>query len=78
MLGLILPLLGPIVAVRMPDEWQATLAWRALFEDGVYVNVGVFPAVPRGDALLRLSTTSQHETADVDRCLDAFAKVVRA
>jgi 8-amino-7-oxononanoate synthase len=62
----------------MPDEWHATLAWRALFEAGVYVNVGVFPAVPRGDALLRLSTTSEHERADVDRCLEAFAKVVRA
>lgn len=65
-----------IVAVRMPDEWQATLAWRALFEAGVYVNVGVYPAVPRGDALLRLSTTSEHEPADVERCLDAFARVV--
>jgi 8-amino-7-oxononanoate synthase len=67
-----------IVGVRMPDEWQATLAWRALFDAGVYVNVGVFPAVPRGDALLRLSTTSEHEPADVDRCLDAFAQVVPA
>ena len=64
-----------IVAVRMPDEWQATLAWRALFEAGIYVNVGVFPAVPRGEALLRLSTTSVHEPADVDRCLETFARV---
>jgi 8-amino-7-oxononanoate synthase len=67
-----------IVAVRMPDEWQATLAWRDLFEAGIYVNVGVFPAVPRGDALLRLSTTAEHEPADVERCLEAFAGVVRA
>ena len=58
------------------DEWQATLAWRALFEAGVYVNVGVYPAVPRGEALLRLSTTSTHEPADVDRCLETFAQVV--
>jgi 8-amino-7-oxononanoate synthase len=65
-----------IVGVRMPDEWQATLAWRALFDAGVYVNVGVFPAVPRGDALLRLSTTAVHTEADVDRCLDTFARVV--
>jgi 7-keto-8-aminopelargonate synthetase-like enzyme len=34
--------------------------------------------VPRGDALLRLSTTSEHEPADVDRCLDAFRRVVHA
>lgn len=65
-----------IVAVRMPDEWQATLAWKALFDAGVYVNVGVYPAVPRGDALLRLSTTSDHTEADVERGLDAFRRVV--
>ena len=68
---------GAIIGVRMPDEWQATLAWRALFDAGVYVNVGVFPAVPRGDALLRLSTTSEHEAADIDQCLDTFSRVVR-
>jgi 8-amino-7-oxononanoate synthase len=66
-----------IVGVRMRDEWHATLTWRALFEAGVYVNVGVYPAVPRGEALLRLSTTATHEPGDVDRCLDAFAQVVR-
>lgn len=66
-----------IVGVRMRDEWHASLAWRALFEAGVYVNVGVFPAVPRGEALLRLSTTSVHEEADVDRCVETFARVVR-
>jgi 8-amino-7-oxononanoate synthase len=69
---------GAIVAVRMPDEWQATLAWKALFDAGIYVNVGVFPAVPRGDALLRLSTTSEHLPEDVDRCVETFERVVRA
>lgn len=64
-----------IVGVRMRDEWHATLAWRALFEAGIYVNVGVYPAVPRGEALLRLSTTATHEEADVDRCLEVFARV---
>jgi 8-amino-7-oxononanoate synthase len=65
-----------IVGVRMRDEWHAMLAWRALFEAGVYVNVGVYPAVPRGEALLRLSTTAGHEEADVDRCLETFAAEV--
>jgi 8-amino-7-oxononanoate synthase len=67
-----------IVGVRMRDEWHATLAWRALFDADTYVNVGVFPAVPRGEALLRLSTTASHEPADVDRCLDAFSRLVSA
>ena len=66
-----------IVAVRVADEWAATLAWRALMDEDIYVNVGVFPAVPRGDAILRLSTTAVHTDADVERCIDVFSQLVR-
>jgi 8-amino-7-oxononanoate synthase len=66
-----------IVGVHGHDEWAATLAWRALFDAGIYVNVGLYPAVPRGEAILRLSTTAQHTDADVDRCIDAFTRFVR-
>jgi 8-amino-7-oxononanoate synthase len=66
-----------IVGVRVDDEWAATLAWRALFDAGIYVNVGVYPAVPRGEAILRLSTTAQHTDDDVDRCVDTFTRLVR-
>ncbi|MGZ4678236.1 MAG: aminotransferase class I/II-fold pyridoxal phosphate-dependent enzyme [Acidimicrobiia bacterium] len=65
-----------IVGVRVRDEWHATNAWRALFDAGIYVNVGVFPAVPRGEAIMRLSTTAQHTPEDVDRCVREFARVV--
>ncbi|MEP6625797.1 MAG: pyridoxal phosphate-dependent aminotransferase family protein [Acidimicrobiia bacterium] len=65
-----------IVGVRVADEWVATHAWRALMDEDIYVNVGVFPAVPRGEAVLRLSTTAAHTDADLDRCLDVFARVV--
>jgi 8-amino-7-oxononanoate synthase len=67
-----------IVGVHGHDEWAATLAWRALFDAGIYVNVGLHPAVPRGEAILRLSTTAQHTDADVDRCVDAFTRLVRS
>lgn len=66
-----------IVGVRVPDEWAATLAWRALLDAGIYVNVGVYPAVPRGEAILRLSTTAAHTDADVDRCVEEFVRHVR-
>lgn len=66
-----------IVGVPVQDEWTATSAWRALMDAGIYVNVGVFPAVPRGEAILRLSTTAHHTDADVDRCVETFATLVR-
>jgi len=67
-----------IVGVPLGDEWAATLAWRALFDAGIYVNVGLYPAVPAGEAILRLSTTAQHTEADVDRCVDTFARLVHS
>lgn len=66
-----------IVGVRVADEWAATLAWRALMDAGIYVNVGVYPAVPRGNAILRLSTTAAHTDDDIEQCVATFARVVR-
>jgi len=65
-----------IVGVPVQDEWIATGAWRSLMDAGIYVNVGVFPAVPRGDAILRLSTTALHTDADIDRCVESFPRCV--
>ncbi|MGH9210104.1 MAG: aminotransferase class I/II-fold pyridoxal phosphate-dependent enzyme [Acidimicrobiales bacterium] len=67
-----------VVSVAVADEWRALLVGRKLLEAGVYVNVGVFPAVPRGRAILRLSTTATHRDADVERCIDTFASVAEA
>ena len=66
-----------IVGVRVADEWAATLAWRALMDAGIYVNVGVYPAVPRGSAILRLSTTAAHTDDDIDQCIAVFVREVR-
>lgn len=62
-----------IVAVHLRDEWTAFRAWRQLLDHGVYVNVGVAPAVQAGTAVLRLSTTATHTPDDVCRCVDTFA-----
>jgi 8-amino-7-oxononanoate synthase len=67
----------PIVPVLVGDDWKAALLWRALYDAGVYVNVAIHPAVPPGGALLRTSVMATHETAVLDRALDAFATVKR-
>jgi 8-amino-7-oxononanoate synthase len=67
----------PVVPVLVGDDWKAALLWRALYDAGVYVNVAIHPAVPPGGALLRTSVMATHETAVLDRALDAFAAVKR-
>jgi 8-amino-7-oxononanoate synthase len=70
-------IITPIVPVRVGEDWQAGLLWRALWDAGVFTNVAVHPAVPPGGALLRTSVMATHDRAIIDRALDAFATVKR-
>jgi 8-amino-7-oxononanoate synthase len=67
-------LVTPIVPVVVGDDWQAVLLWKALYDAGVYVNVALYPAVPRGGALLRTSVMATHEQEQLDRALEQFER----
>ena len=75
--GTLESIITPIVPVRVGEDWQAGLLWRALWDAGVFTNVAVHPAVPPGGALLRTSVMATHDHAVIDRALDAFATVKR-
>jgi 8-amino-7-oxononanoate synthase len=68
-------LISPIVPVVIGGDIQAVLFWKALYDAGVYTNVALFPAVPRGGALLRTSVMATHERDHLDRALEIFARV---
>jgi 8-amino-7-oxononanoate synthase len=65
----------PVVPVLIGDDWQAVVFWKALYDAGVYTNVALYPAVPRGGALLRTSVMATHEREHLDRALAVFDKV---
>jgi 8-amino-7-oxononanoate synthase len=66
-----------VVPVRIGDDWQAVLFWKALYDAGVYSNVAIHPAVPHGNALLRTSVMATHERRHLDRALTIFERVGR-
>ncbi len=68
-------LLTPIVPVTVGEDWQAVQFWKALYDEGVYANVALYPAVPRGGALLRTSVMATHQRAHLDTALAAFDRV---
>jgi 8-amino-7-oxononanoate synthase len=68
-------LVTPIVPVVIGEDWQAATFWKALYDSGVYTNVALYPAVPRGGALLRTSVMATHEREHLDRALEVFATV---
>ena len=64
--------LTPIVPVVVGEDWQTALLWKALWDRGVYTNVALFPAVPRGRSLIRTSVMATHEREHLDRALAIF------
>jgi 8-amino-7-oxononanoate synthase len=65
----------PIVPVVIGEDWQTAALWKALWEEDVYTNVALYPAVPRGRSLIRTSVMASHEREHLDRGLEAFAAV---
>ena len=72
------PIGTPIIPVLVEDDWKAVLLWRALYDEGVYTNVAIHPAVPPGGALLRTSVMATHDAASLGRALAALASVKAA
>lgn len=67
----------PVIPVLFGDTMRSLHVWRALFDDGVFTHPIVPPAVPVNSARLRVSMSAEHSTEQVDRVLDAFARVSR-
>ena len=68
---------SPIIAVRLPDERSAVLAWNRLLEHGVYVNLALPPGTPNGMCLLRCSVSAAHTPAQIDEVCRRFARWLR-
>ena len=67
----------PIIPVIIGDDTRTFMAWKALYEAGVYTNPVVSPAVPTGSSLLRTSYMATHTDEQLDRVLATFAEVGR-
>lgn len=66
---------SPIIPVVIGDEMACFRFWKDLFEEGVYANAVIPPAVPHGQSLLRTSYMASHTDDHLNRILEAFRKV---
>jgi 8-amino-7-oxononanoate synthase len=66
---------SPIIPVVIGEMMDCFKFWKDLFEEGVYANAVVPPAVPQGQSLLRTSYMASHTDEHLDQILDAFRKV---
>ena len=69
---------GPVAAIILPDRASALAHWKGLLANGVYINLMVPPATPKGLNLLRISLSAAHTPEHIDRIVEAFGEVRKA
>lgn len=68
---------SPIIPLFIRDNEKTFIITRTLFEEGVFVNPVVSPAVAPNDTLIRFSLMATHTKEQVDYALDKIEKVFR-
>jgi 7-keto-8-aminopelargonate synthetase-like enzyme len=66
---------SPIVPILIGDDMRTIFTWKMLFENGVFVNPVLSPAVPDGQQLLRTSYMATHTDDQLNRALEVFGQV---
>ncbi|HTX71466.1 MAG TPA: pyridoxal phosphate-dependent aminotransferase family protein [Rectinemataceae bacterium] len=64
----------PIIPVIVGEDEKCFILWKELFDNGLYTNPVISPAVPQGMALLRTSYMATHTKAQLTKALDIFEK----
>jgi len=64
-----------VVPVIIGDTEKVLKMWRALFDEGVFVNSFIRPSVSPGFEMLRTSYMATHEEHHLQQILEAFKKV---
>ena len=65
----------PIIPIMVGENLKTFKFWKMLFDQGLFANTAISPAVPPGTARIRTSYIATHTDAQMDRVLGVFEKV---
>jgi 8-amino-7-oxononanoate synthase len=65
----------PIIPIMVGENLKTFKFWKMLFDQGLFANTAISPAVPPGTARIRTSYIATHTDAQMDRVLEVFEKV---
>lgn len=74
----LIPGTHPIIPIMLGEATLATAMAEALIKEGIYVVGFSYPVVPQGQARIRVQMSAAHTGAQLDRAVQAFARVGRA
>ena len=64
----------PIIPILIGDIGTMIVLWRSLFDQGIFTNPVIPPAVPEHSCRLRISMMATHTNKQIDFVLEAFAQ----
>lgn len=69
--------ISPIIPITIGTDEKAFLFAKELFERGIFALPAIYPAVPRGQALIRTACMSTHEDRQMDFVLEVMDAMAR-
>jgi len=65
----------PIIPIKIGKEEDCFAFWKLMFENGIFANPAIAPAVPPNEAIIRTSYMATHTKEELTRVLEIFAKL---
>ncbi len=67
----------PIVPILIGDEQKAFFFAQRLFDNGIFATPAIYPAVRRGQAIIRTSYMATHTPKQLDYVVEVFERIAR-
>jgi 8-amino-7-oxononanoate synthase len=68
----------PIIPIHIGDDDKCFALWKTLRDEGIFTTPVIYPAVPKGQALIRTSYSANHTDEELNLILAAFKKCGQA
>lgn len=68
----------PIIPIVIGEDMEAFTFWKALYDNGIFTNPVISPAVPPGQAMIRTSYTATLTDEHLDKVVEVMSKVGKA
>jgi len=65
----------PIIPIKIGKDEDCFAFWKLMFENGIFANPAISPAVPPGEAIIRTSYMATHTDEELDKVLDIFGEL---
>lgn len=66
---------SPIIPIKIGIDEHCMAFWKLMFENGIFANNALSPAVPPNEAIIRTSYMATHTEDELDKVLEIFAKL---